>query len=143
MPAPNRHALRRWRLFREKTGPHRGAEHRLCARRSRRAEAPNAFLPDLRDELVLEAGFASRPDWGSRWRVLDPSFPAPTRSVWEESRHSRVAFAHQLDPFVRAVRVRRQLELVESHGPTRRRRAPCAARFQISEFYHSHVRLCK
>jgi hypothetical protein len=29
----------------------------------------------------------------------DPSFPGPTASVWEETRHSWVAFQHELDQF--------------------------------------------
>lgn len=32
----------------------------------------------------------------------DPSFPAPTVSVWDESQHSWVAFRHDLDHFPRA-----------------------------------------
>ena len=31
----------------------------------------------------------------------DPGFPAPTRSVWEESRHGWVAFGHDLPHFER------------------------------------------
>jgi hypothetical protein len=31
----------------------------------------------------------------------DPQFPAPVRSVWEESRHSWVSFTHSLDHFSR------------------------------------------
>jgi len=31
----------------------------------------------------------------------DPQFPAPVRSVWEESRHSWVSFTHSLDHFPR------------------------------------------
>jgi hypothetical protein len=34
---------------------------------------------------------------------VDPSFPAPARSVWEESRHDWVAFGHKLEHFVRAI----------------------------------------
>jgi hypothetical protein len=37
----------------------------------------------------------------------DPSFPAPTRSVWEESRHSWVAFGHDLGHFPQAAPVAR------------------------------------
>jgi hypothetical protein len=33
---------------------------------------------------------------------VDPSFPAPTRSIWEESRHGWVAFGHQLEHFRQA-----------------------------------------
>jgi hypothetical protein len=34
---------------------------------------------------------------------VDPSFPAPTRSVWEESRHSWVAFGNHLDHFAQTM----------------------------------------
>ena len=34
---------------------------------------------------------------------VDPSFPTPTRSVWEESRHSWVAFGNDLDHFPQGV----------------------------------------
>jgi hypothetical protein len=34
---------------------------------------------------------------------VDPAFPAPTRSVWEERRHGWVAFGHPLDGFAQAV----------------------------------------
>jgi len=33
---------------------------------------------------------------------IDPSFPAPTRSVWEESRHRWVSFGYELDHFAQA-----------------------------------------
>jgi hypothetical protein len=32
----------------------------------------------------------------------DPSFPAPTRSIWEETRHSWVVFGHDLGQFPQA-----------------------------------------
>ena len=35
----------------------------------------------------------------------DPCFPAPTRSVWEESRHSWVEFGHELRRFPQAAPV--------------------------------------
>ena len=34
---------------------------------------------------------------------VDPSFPAPTRSVWEESRHNWVAFGNDLDHFAQGM----------------------------------------
>jgi hypothetical protein len=33
----------------------------------------------------------------------DPSFPAPTHSIWEESRHSWVTFGNDLDHFAQGV----------------------------------------
>ena len=32
----------------------------------------------------------------------DPNFPAPTRSIWEQSRHSWVAFDHEVSHFPQA-----------------------------------------
>jgi hypothetical protein len=39
----------------------------------------------------------------------DPSFPAPARSIWEEHRHSWVAFGHDLEHFPQSTTVARPI----------------------------------
>ena len=59
------------------------------------------FCPTCGTNLYWEAD--RRPDdiGVAVGAFVDPNFPAPTRSVWEESRHDWVAFGHQLDHFAR------------------------------------------
>jgi hypothetical protein len=57
------------------------------------------FCPTCGTNLYWEAD--RRPDdiGVAVGAFVDPNFPAPTRSVWEESRNDWVAFRHQLDHF--------------------------------------------
>ena len=60
------------------------------------------FCPECGTTLFWSADF--RPDdFGvAVGAFADPSFPAPTRSVWEESRHSWITFEHDLRRFAKA-----------------------------------------
>jgi len=60
------------------------------------------FCPECGTTVYWEADF--RPDQigVALGAFADPAFPAPTRSAWEESRHSWVAFGHDLVQFPQA-----------------------------------------
>ena len=60
------------------------------------------FCPDCGTTVYWEADF--RPDQigVALGAFADPAFPAPTRSAWEESRHSWVVFGHDLVQFPQA-----------------------------------------
>jgi hypothetical protein len=59
------------------------------------------FCPNCGTSLYW--GLDLRPDWigVAVGAFTDSDFPAPTRSVWEESRHGWVAFAHDPQHFER------------------------------------------
>lgn len=60
------------------------------------------FCPDCGTTVYWELDV--RPDYigVAVGTFADPSFPAPTRSIWEGSRHSWVAFEHDLGHFQQA-----------------------------------------
>jgi len=59
----------------------------------------NHFCPTCGTNLFWEFDLRPNQIGVAVGGYVDPSFPAPTRSVWEENRHEWITFAHQLDHF--------------------------------------------
>jgi len=61
------------------------------------------FCPTCGTNLFWELDL--RPDYigVAVGAFVDPTFPAPTRSVWEESRHRWVSFGHEIEQFTQAI----------------------------------------
>jgi hypothetical protein len=63
----------------------------------------NHFCPTCGTNLFWELDARPNHIGVASGGFVDPAFPAPTRSFWEESRHNWVAFGHQLDHFTQGV----------------------------------------
>jgi hypothetical protein len=64
------------------------------------------FCPECGTTVYWDADFRPNHIAVAVGTFVDPSFPAPTRSVWEEGRHTWVSFGHDLERFPQASFIR-------------------------------------
>jgi hypothetical protein len=104
MPAPHRRTVRRGRLFPKAQVTVSGTDkiHIRDGQDGRKLRIH--FCPDCDSSVYWEADMRADHFGVAVGAFADANFPAPLRSVWEQSRHPWLDFGHGPDRFERQSR---------------------------------------